>query len=109
MVFRLSLPTGVGHARLILECFGKFWGFFSVGDPAIVNLQTIVTEFNGLSLGMKYFGISPYVSIPIGAFGLIAWMVTGSFRRWQRFMYLLILVNLVVIPLAILGHSHRGL
>jgi Mn2+/Fe2+ NRAMP family transporter len=28
MVVRLGLVTGVGHARLILERFGKFWGFF---------------------------------------------------------------------------------
>lgn len=31
MVARLGAITGVGHARLILERFGKFWGAFSVG------------------------------------------------------------------------------
>ncbi|MGO9344753.1 MAG: divalent metal cation transporter, partial [Acidimicrobiales bacterium] len=29
MVLRLGAVTGVGHARLILERFGKFWGAFS--------------------------------------------------------------------------------
>jgi Mn2+/Fe2+ NRAMP family transporter len=29
MVLRLGSVTGVGHARLILERFGKFWGAFS--------------------------------------------------------------------------------
>ena len=108
MVVRLGLVTGVGHARLILERFGKFWGFFSVGDLFILNFLTIVTEFIGVSLGMQYFGIGPFVSVPLAAFALIAWTVTGSFRRWERFMYLLILVNLVVIPLAFLGHPHWG-
>ena len=28
MVLRLGVVTGVGHARLILERFGKFWGPF---------------------------------------------------------------------------------
>src|SRR5262252_2425071 len=28
MVLRLGAVTGVGHARLILERFGKFWGAF---------------------------------------------------------------------------------
>ncbi|MBQ1444849.1 MAG: divalent metal cation transporter, partial [Renibacterium sp.] len=32
MVLRLGAVTGVGHARLILERFGKFWGAFSVFD-----------------------------------------------------------------------------
>ncbi len=31
MVVRLGAVTGVGHARLINERFGKFWGWFSVG------------------------------------------------------------------------------
>src|SRR5579863_5948013 len=32
MVLRLGAVTGVGHARLILERFAKFWGAFSVID-----------------------------------------------------------------------------
>jgi len=32
MVVRLGAVTGVGHARLIIEQFGKFWGAFS-GRP----------------------------------------------------------------------------
>src|SRR5690348_13926887 len=32
MVLRLGMVTGVGHARLILERFGRFWGTFSMID-----------------------------------------------------------------------------
>ena len=49
--------TGVGHARLILERFGKFWGAFSVIDLFILNALTIVTEFIGISLGLDYLGL----------------------------------------------------
>ena len=108
MVVRLGLVSGVGHARLIFERFGKFWGAFSVGDLFILNFLTIVTEFIGLSLGMQYFGVSPYVSVLLGALALIGMTVTGSFRHWERCMYLLILVNLVVVPLAVIGHPHWG-
>lgn len=104
MVVRLGLVSGVGHARLILERFGKFWGIFSVGDLFVLNFLTIVTEFIGLSLGLQYFGISQYLSVPLAALALIVMTVTGSFRRWERFMYVLIVVNLIVIPLAFLGH-----
>ncbi|MBF6558532.1 MAG: divalent metal cation transporter, partial [Acidimicrobiales bacterium] len=51
MVVRLGAVTGVGHARLILERFGKFWGAFSVIDLFLLNALTIVTEFIGISLG----------------------------------------------------------
>ena len=33
MVLRLGAVTGVGHARLILERFGKFWGAFCGHRP----------------------------------------------------------------------------
>src|SRR5260370_25476257 len=72
MVVRLGLVSGVGHARLILERFGKFWGAFSVGDLFILNFLTIVTEFIGVSLAMSYFGISPFISVPVAAVALIA-------------------------------------
>src|SRR3954454_13705112 len=52
MVLRLGAVTGVGHARLILERFGKFWGAFSVIDLFLLNALTIVTEFIGISLGL---------------------------------------------------------
>jgi len=32
MVVRLGAVTGVGHGRLIFERFGRFWGWFAVGD-----------------------------------------------------------------------------
>src|SRR5260370_814683 len=72
MVVRLGAVTGVGHARLINERFGKFWGWFSVGDLFLLNFLTIVTEFIGISLAMSYFGVSQYISVPIAALTLVA-------------------------------------
>ena len=46
--------SGVGHARLIFERFGRFWGAFSVIDLFILNALTIVTEFIGISLAVNY-------------------------------------------------------
>jgi NRAMP (natural resistance-associated macrophage protein)-like metal ion transporter len=104
MVVRLGAVTGVGHARLINERFGKFWGAFSVGDLFILNFLTIATEFIGISLALGYFGVSEYVSVPIAALGLIVMTATGSFRRWERFMFVFIFANFLVIPLAVLSH-----
>src|SRR5271165_6144655 len=104
MVVRLGAVTGVGHARLINERFGKFWGMFSVGDLFILNFLTIATEFIGISLALGYFGVSEYVSVPIAAVSLIAMTATGSFRRWERFMFIFIVVNFLVIPLAFMSH-----
>jgi NRAMP (natural resistance-associated macrophage protein)-like metal ion transporter len=108
MVVRLGAVTGVGHARLINERFGRFWGAFSVGDLFILNFLTIATEFIGVSLALNYFGISKYVSVPVAAVGLVAMTATGSFRRWERFMFVFILTNFLVIPLAVFSHPKAG-
>jgi NRAMP (natural resistance-associated macrophage protein)-like metal ion transporter len=108
MVVRLGAVTGVGHARLINERFGRFWGAFSVGDLFILNFLTIATEFIGVSLSLDYFGISEYLSVPIAAVFLVVMTATGSFRRWERFMFLFIAVNFLVIPLAIFSHPSAG-
>src|SRR5689334_628056 len=67
MVVRLGAVTGVGHARLINERFGRFWGWFSVGDLFLLNFLTIVTEFIGVSLALAFFGVSRYIAVPIAA------------------------------------------
>ncbi len=108
MVVRLGAVTGVGHARLINERFGKFWGAFSVGDLFVLNFLTIATEFIGVSLALDYFGVSPYVSVPLAAVGLVLMTASGSFRRWERFMFVFIAVNFLVIPLAFLSHPTGG-
>jgi hypothetical protein len=79
MVVRLGAVTGVGHARLIRERFGRFWGWFSVGDLFVLNFLTIVTEFIGIALGMAYFGVRPSLSVPVAALALTAFTVSGSF------------------------------
>jgi Mn2+/Fe2+ NRAMP family transporter len=106
MVARLGAATGAGHARLIFERFGRRWGMFAVGDLLLLNLLTIVTEFIGVSLALGYFGISPYLSVPLTALALIVVTATGSFRRWERVMLGLVAANVVALPLVILSHPH---
>jgi NRAMP (natural resistance-associated macrophage protein)-like metal ion transporter len=108
MVVRLGAVTGVGHARLINERFGRFWGWFSVGDLFILNFLTIVTEFIGVSLALQYFHVSPYISVPIIALVLIAITMSGSFARWERAMFVFIAVSLVLVPLALLSDPSWG-
>ncbi len=109
MVVRLGAVAGIGHAKLIFERFGKFWGWFSVGDLFLLNFLTIVTEFIGISLAMSYFGVSPYISVPIAAALLIGITASGSFRRWERSMFLFIGASLILfVPLVIFSHPAVG-
>ena len=108
MVVRLGAVTGVGHARLINERFGRGWGWFSVGDLFLLNFLTIVTEFIGITLAANYIGISKYVVVPVSAVALVAIMATGSFRRWERAMFVFIAVTVLQIPMLLMSHPQWG-
>ena len=43
MVVRLGIATGKGHAAMIYQRFGKWWGLFSLVDLELVNFLTLVT------------------------------------------------------------------
>src|SRR6266849_5793356 len=108
MVVRLGAVTGVGHARLINERFGRFWAFFSVGDLFVLNFLTITTEFVGMKQSSEYFGLSHWFVVPIAAVILIGITATGNFRRWERAMFVFLAISLLVIPLAVIAHPDPG-
>lgn len=104
MVVRLGAVTGLGHGRLIRERFGKYWGNVSVFSILFLNFLIIITEFIGVSLSMVYFGVSPYVSVPLAVVLLFGVTASGSFQRWERFMMLFVAVNMVTVPYVLLAH-----
>jgi NRAMP (natural resistance-associated macrophage protein)-like metal ion transporter len=108
MVLRLGVVTGVGHARLILERFGKFWGAFSVIDLFILNALTIVTEFIGLTLGFEYLGIPKIWGVVVSALILMAVASTGDFRRFERFALALVFGSLLLVPVFFMLHPSYG-
>jgi Mn2+/Fe2+ NRAMP family transporter len=104
MVLRLGAVTGVGHARLILERFGKFWGAFSVIDLFLLNALTIVTEFIGISLALQYLGLSKELGV-IAAAGLVIGAAgTGDFRRFERFALVLVFGSFLLVPVFLWVH-----
>lgn len=100
MVARLGIATGKGHAAMIYERFGKWWGHFSLFDLLAVNFLTLVTEFAAISLALGGLGVSPYIAVPISALGLGLMVVTGSYLRWERITILLCLMDLTWFVLA---------
>jgi Mn2+/Fe2+ NRAMP family transporter len=108
MVTRLGAVTGVGHARLIRERFGRFWNLFSVGDLFVLNFLTLLTEFIGVNFALAYFGVSKVYSIPVAAVVLFTFAATGNFRRWERLMLTFVAGSLVFIPCFFLAHPQAG-
>ncbi|MGF6483728.1 Nramp family divalent metal transporter [Paraburkholderia sp. JPY419] len=108
MVLRLGAVTGVGHARLIFERFGKFWGAFSVIDLFLLNALTIVTEFIGITFALDFLGVSKVLGVCIAAVLTMAAVSTGDFRRFERFAIVLCLLSLLLIPVLVSIHPPVG-
>ncbi|MBS1887236.1 MAG: divalent metal cation transporter [Actinobacteria bacterium] len=108
MVARLGAVSGAGHARLIVERFGRRWGAFALGDLLALNALTIVTEFIGVTLALGFLGVSRYLAVPLAAALLLAVIAGGSFRGWERTMLVMVGVSLAAIPLAVLAHGASG-
>jgi NRAMP (natural resistance-associated macrophage protein)-like metal ion transporter len=104
MVLRLGAVTGVGHARLILERFGRFWGAFSVIDLFLLNALTVVTEFIGVSLGLACLGLPKELGVVAAAAIIVAAAATGDFRRFERFALLLCFGSLLLVPVLLRVH-----
>ena len=99
MVLRLGAVSGVGHARLILERFGRFWGAFSVIDLFLLNALTIITEFVGIDLALRYLGLPEKPGVALSAALVTIAVGTGSFRRFERLALTLCVGSLALVPL----------
>jgi Mn2+/Fe2+ NRAMP family transporter len=104
MVLRLGAVSGVGHARLILERFGEFWGAFSVIDLFLLNALTIVTEFIGISLALDYLGLPKQIGVIASALLVMVAVSTGNFRRFERFAMFLVFGSLLLVPIILMVH-----
>jgi Mn2+/Fe2+ NRAMP family transporter len=83
MVLRLGTVSGVGHARLILERFGKFFG---------------------VTLAAGYLGLPKVVSVVLAGAVIVGSAFTGSFRRFERMAMAFCGASLLLIPVYVMAH-----
>jgi Mn2+/Fe2+ NRAMP family transporter len=103
MTVRLGAVTHRGHAELIFDRFGKFWGMFAMGDLVLGNFLTLVTEFIGVRAGLGFFGIRPSIAVGGSLVIVLAAITTGRYWTWERITLSLAIFNALFIPAAILA------
>ncbi len=104
MTVRLGAATHRGHAELIFERFGPFWGYFAMGDLVFGNVLTLVTEFIAVQAGGLYFGLPSWLSVAIGVVLVVASLCLRRYATWERTLMTLAVFNLLFIPAALLAH-----
>jgi Mn2+/Fe2+ NRAMP family transporter len=108
MTARLGAVTHRGHAELIFDRFGRFWGFFAMGDLVLGNFLTLVTEFIGVRAGLSFFGIRPGIAVGGALVGVVAAITTGRYWTWERVTLGVALFNALFIPAALFAHPNWG-
>ena len=84
MTARMGAVTGKGLSDLIREEFGLRTTFFMMVALVVANLTNVMANFAGVASSLELFGVSRYISVPIGA--LIVWLlvVKGNYASVER-------------------------
>ncbi|HLJ86828.1 MAG TPA: divalent metal cation transporter [Candidatus Angelobacter sp.] len=104
MTVRLGAATHRGHAQLIFDRFGPFWGWFSMIDLTLGNFLTLVTEFIAIRAGLAFFGVPPWISVLGTLCVLYLALLTHRYWTWERMTMAAAAFNLIFVPIALLSH-----
>ena len=84
MCSRMGAVTGKGLADLIREQFGLRVTFLVMMAVLFTNVGNTVAEFAGLASGLELYGVSRYVSVPLGA-AFVWWLVVfGTYKTVEK-------------------------
>ena len=108
MTVRLGAATHRGHAELIFERFGPFWGWFSMIDLSLGNFLTLVTEFIAIRAGFGYFGVPPWAAVLVALVVLFSALLSHRYWTWERVTLAAAACNLVFVPIALMAHPQWG-
>ena len=86
MAARMGAVTGKGLSDLIREEFGLRATFFTMLVIGLADFGNIISEFAGLASGMSIFGVSKYLSVPVGAALVWTLIVRGRYKPVERIL-----------------------
>jgi Mn2+/Fe2+ NRAMP family transporter len=104
MTVRLGAATHRGHAELIFDRFGPFWGWFSMIDLGIGNFLTLITEFIAIRAGLGFFGVPPWAAVTIALLVLYVALMSHRYWTFERLTLAAAAFNMVFIPVALMTH-----
>jgi NRAMP (natural resistance-associated macrophage protein)-like metal ion transporter len=92
MVARMGVVTGKGLADLIREEFGVKAAFYLLLGLFVANFGNTVANFAGWAASMQILGMSKYMMVPIGAFGIWLLVTRGSYRLLENVLLVACLI-----------------
>src|SRR5580693_5329818 len=108
LTVRLAIFTGRGHGELIRDTFGPVWAWVSAAGLGVATVGALLTEFSGVAGVGELYGMPRFVSLPIAAIALLLVVLTGSYRRVERFAIAVGLFELAFFFVAWAAHPDGG-
>ncbi len=105
---RVGAVTHRGYGELVLQRYGRVWGWFGAGDLALTNLITLIAEFVAIRVGMAYFHLGSGVAVMLGMALVLFTLSGGRYWRWERIVLGMALFNGLFLVAAILVKPHVG-
>ena len=84
MCARMGAVTGKGLSDLIREEFGLRTTFLVMVALLLVNLTNVTANFAGIAGSLELFGVSRYLSVPLGAALVWVLVVKGTYRGVEK-------------------------
>ena len=84
MCSRMGAVTGKGLSDLIREEFGLRTTFLVMVALLLVNLTNVTANFAGIAGSLELFGVSRYLSVPLGAVLVWVLVVKGTYRSVEK-------------------------
>jgi len=84
MCARMGAVTGKGLSDLIREEFGLRTTFLVMAALLLVNLTNVMANFAGIATSLSLFGVSRYISVPLGAAAVWLLVVKGTYRSVEK-------------------------
>ena len=84
MCARMGAVTGKGLSDLIREEFGLRATFLVMVALLLVNLTNVTANFAGIAGSLDLFGVSRYLSVPLGAVLVWVLVVKGTYRSIEK-------------------------
>jgi Mn2+/Fe2+ NRAMP family transporter len=108
MCMRVGAVTHRGYGELVLQRYGRVWGWFGAGDLTVTNLVTLVAEFVSIRVGLAYFHLGAGVAVVLGLALVVFTLSGGRYWRWERIVLGMALFNGLFLVAAILVKPHIG-